>query len=188
MNTAGAGLLIAVLVMLLAACGGNDGPTEVPTGPSFGIYDWEPNLIGDGKPYADREDAAALAEDNPGSIVVEAASQFYVLADEPAVTVGDVASAAAVTSRATGEPAVSAELTTEGKREFAALTRSVARRTSDQREALHFAIVVNGVVISLPIIDTEQNPRGISARNGLSIEGGLTESDAQELAASLTQG
>jgi preprotein translocase subunit SecD len=164
------------------ACGGED--DEGGEAAAFAIYDWEPNLV-EAAPYADRGEAEDAAADSDGSIVVEAASQYYVIRDEPAVTTDDVASAEAVTSAATGEPAVDVELTPEGRAAFEELTRSVAKRTEEQREALHFAIVIGDRVLSLPIIDTEQNPNGLSARGGLTVEGGLTESQAREIAADL---
>jgi preprotein translocase subunit SecD len=172
----------ALCVVALVACGGNgDDGAEAP---EFAIYDWEANLL-EPTPFPDREEAEAVAEDNDGSFVIEAASESYVIRDEPAVTAADVASAEAVISRATGEPAVDVTLTPEGEDAFADLTRGVAERTDELREVQHFAIVVNGAVLSLPIIDTEQNPKGISAREGLSVEGGLTEAEAEELATKL---
>jgi preprotein translocase subunit SecD len=180
-------LLVALVCALaVAACGGDD-DDGAGAPPAFAIYDWEPNLVGGAEPFAEREEADNVAADNPGSIVVEAASQYHVIQDSPAVAIGDVASAEAVTSEATGEPAVAAELTPEGRRAFAELTREVARRTDAERDAQHFAVVVDGTVLSLPIIDTDANPEGISAREGLSIEGGLTESEAGELAATLNE-
>ena len=102
-------------------------------------------------------------------------AQFFALRGEPAVGAADVASASAEAG-VTGEPTVLLELTPEGQQSFESLTRTASE---------HIAIVVDGVLLSLPVLNT---PAGVSAAEGIQISGGLTQEDAEAMADGLAAG
>jgi SecD/SecF fusion protein len=147
-----------------------------------------------------------------GSIVVaEGPGNYFVLKDRAALTTDHVESAEVVTVE--GEPGVEFTLTEEGRRAYELITRriaargaadvareaaneggdpeqAVARLNAQQAEALSgsFAIVIDGKVYDRTRINFVETPAGVPAPESFTITGGLTQEEAEELAALLVVG
>lgn len=184
----------------------------------LGVYDWEANVIGAPEakepalqPFPTRADAEALAMANPDSVVVRetgfgATGGYFVLRDNPALTNEEIESAEAATlppfpGEPEGQPAVALTFTEDGQEKFQALTSEVAQRGRDAAPASaqenaarasafsdHFAIVVDGALLSMPIVNFVDNPQGIDPSNGAEFGGGLSSSDAGAIAALILDG
>jgi preprotein translocase subunit SecD len=137
----------------------------------------------------------------PGGVRVVRAlagpDRWYALADPPAVGNADVETARAVRNPITNEPVVDFELTAHGRTMFHALTREIAHRgadahvpgTRDPMAAVqHLAIVLDDQLSSVPFINHQEVPDGIDGSVGVSIEGGLSEARAREIAILLESG
>jgi preprotein translocase subunit SecD len=129
----------------------------------------------------------------------EADDAFYVLRDRPALTGADITNPEQSFDNSpggSGQPIVTFDFTDRGREAFEALTRELAERGARMRvpggdpleAAQHFAIVLDGRLVSVPYVDFERNPNGIDAANGSQIEGGLTIESARELVARLKGG
>jgi len=96
----------------------------------------------------------------------------------------------------TGQPNVTFEFSDKGRKIWQDVTRDIAERGQANflpgqdpvSAANHFAIVLDGEVISTPYIDFNRNPDGIDARSGSEISGGFTIKSAQRLANLLKTG
>ena len=148
----------------------------------------------------------SIVEVKSGTIVVQAegpakgkgADQYYVLRDNPALggtDITDPKQSFANGGGGTGAPTVNFSFTDKGQAVWQDITRKIAQRGQDSffggdaRSAFqHFAIVLDGKLISAPYIDFQQNPDGIDATNGSEISGGFTIQTAQELANLLKTG
>ncbi len=98
------------------------------------------------------------------------------------------------------QPNVTFDFTGDGKDSFQEITRRIAQEgqaraiggvtSADQASALsgHFAIILDGQVVSRPIINFVENPDGIDGRQGAQISGGFTVDQAQNLAELLQRG
>lgn len=117
-------------------------------------------------------------------------TRYFVLNDDPALTGADITDPVQDTDPYTGEPNVSFGFTDEGAAAFQELTRDVAQRglESGGGEPYSFAIVADDEIVSRPIIDPNENPDGIDGSTGAQISGGLTATEAQQLAATLQAG
>ena len=109
-----------------------------------------------------------LAAESPGAVPVATASsaaRFYVLRDRPALSGRELTDVRAKTSE-TGEPGVGFGFTAAGAHAFRDLTATIAHRGrqvtlgSDQLYQ-HFAIALDGRLVSVPSIDFTQYPDGI---------------------------
>jgi len=98
-----------------------------------------------------------------------------------------------------GQPNVTFEFTGSGRDAFHDITRTIAQEgqaraignvTNEQAAALSgsFAIILDGQVVSRPIINFKENPDGIDGRQGAQISGGFTFDEAQNLAEYLQRG
>lgn len=98
-----------------------------------------------------------------------------------------------------GQPNVVFEFTDSGRKAFQDITRTIAQEgqaraignvTNEQAAALSgsFAIILDGQVVSRPIINFKENPDGIDGRQGAQISGGFTFDEAQNLAEYLQRG
>jgi hypothetical protein len=119
------------------------------------------------------------------------AAQFFVLRDDAALTVGDIAGPR-VSADASGQPAVTFRFTRAGERAFQAATRDVARRGAEVSrlgESLtqHFAIALDSRLLTVPSIDFRQYPDGIRT-DSADITGGFTRQSAADLATQLRYG
>jgi preprotein translocase subunit SecD len=178
--------LLVVLALAFAGCGGDgdDGETSSQESAELAIYDWEASLAPQ-RPFRSESDARAASgadaivvrdESSPGD------TRYFVVAGEPALTTADILDPETITDAATGEPAIAFQFTEDGKDKFQQLTRAVAQSGG------HFAVVVDGELLSLPIVDAGENPNGIDGENGAQISGGFTVEEAQQLADGLEVG
>jgi len=154
---------------------------RVSTPAVLSIYDWEGSLL-EKKGFANRRDAEKFAaKRGEKAIVVEDREEgrFYVLRDDPALTGADLVGAKQGFDPEVQEPSIGLAFTDEGGPKFEDLTRRVAHRGGS------FAVVVDGVVLSKPVIDATTDPDGIDADNGVLISGGMTVDEARSLAAFL---
>ena len=172
----------------------------------------EQNLYADGyKPPKGSKPKAVRV--NPGTVLVQARpvesaagkisqqnpNSFYVLNDEPVLNGEDIKNPQQSFDEGaggTGRPNVTFEFTSHGQGVFQRVTKEIAHRGQEAQlpgvtheEALqHFAIVLDGQLITVPSIDFSQYPEGIDTSTGSQISGGFTLSSAQELAQELQSG
>ncbi len=150
---------------------------------------------------------------NPGTVVVEAhatetnsgkvtnatPNSWYVLNDDPVLTGSDITSPTQSFdegSGGNGQPDVTFGFTSHGKTVFEKVTKEIAHRGQEaqlpgvsKEDALqHFAVVLDGQLITVPSIDFTQYPEGIDASTGSEISGGFTITSAQNLANELQSG
>ncbi|HTB70604.1 MAG TPA: protein translocase subunit SecD [Solirubrobacteraceae bacterium] len=150
---------------------------------------------------------------NPGTVLVQAQpiqtssgkvtqkspNSYYVLKDDPVLTGGDVKNPTQSfdeSAGGTGAPNVTFEFTGHGKSVFQRVTKEIAHRGQEAqlpgvpREAAlqHFAVALDGQIITAPSIDYTKYPEGIDASTGSQIAGGFTITSAQELAQELQSG
>ncbi len=182
--------VLALAAVAMTACGGEEAssPLRAATGGvSFSIYDWEPNVLGNrgpAAPFTARADALALAarsKAEAGRVAVvedqrvpgqpSGERRWFVIEDDPALTLRDIAHPRAATDEITGEPTVTFRFTAAGRRRFTRLTAGVAARaartaaTHGATEASfqHFAIVVDGRILALPAVDAAAAPEGFDS-------------------------
>jgi SecD/SecF fusion protein len=142
----------------------------------------------------------------PGTVIVQAETpngapdpklnSYYVLNDDPALSGKEIKNPQQAFDNGTGgtgQPNVTFNFTSQGRKTFEAVTKVIAQR--GQHTALlgpgtdqHFAIVLDNRLISVPSIDYSQYPNGIDASNGSEISGGFTITSAQTLAQLLQTG
>ncbi len=125
------------------------------------------------------------------------AARFYVLRDTVALSGSAIVDPRA-TRTGSGVSEVRFGLTPAGQARFHALTRTLAQRgaalirptggTRPEYALQHFAVVLDGRLLSIASIDPLALPDGITGRNGASIEGGFTPTSASDLARLLSLG
>ncbi|HEX4466246.1 MAG TPA: protein translocase subunit SecD, partial [Solirubrobacteraceae bacterium] len=150
---------------------------------------------------------------NPGTVLLQAqklttsggkpakefSNSWYVVKDEYVLTGADVTHPAQSFDEGnggTGQPNVTFGFTGHGKKVFEQVTKKIAERGQEaqlpgkSKEAAlqHFAVVLDGQLITVPSIDFTKYPEGIDASTGSQISGGFTISSAQELADELQSG
>ncbi len=150
---------------------------------------------------------------NPGTVVVQAhpvesesgkvtnpsPNSYYVLNDNPVLKGSDITNPQQGFDEGaggSGQPNVSFGFTGKGKSTFERITRAIAHRGQEaqlpgvtKNEALqHFAVELDGQLITVPSIDYTQYPEGIDASTGSQISGGFTITTAQNLANELQSG
>ncbi len=174
-----------------------------------GPEETEQNLYADG--YKPPPGATVKAvRVNPGTVLVQAhpvesasgkvtnhsPNSWYVLNDEPVLTGSDITSPQQGSDESTGQPDVTFGFTGHGKSVFEAVTKKIAHRGQEAQlpgvphEAAlqHFAVVLDGQLITVPSIDYSKYPEGIDASTGSEISGGFTITSADELAEELQSG
>src|SRR5918996_2412094 len=144
------------------------------------------------------------ADDQPSTEEDEsvgAPSQFFVMKDRPALSGDEIQNPEQNSDPTTNQPNITFDFTDEGREAFERVTREIAERgandylvasqgqspSSAPPEAVDqfagsFAIVLDGVIESRPIIDFVENPAGIDGRTGAQISGNFTLQEAQDLA------
>ncbi len=150
---------------------------------------------------------------NPGTILVQARpvetssgkvtnanpNSWYVLNDDPVLTGADLTNPQQGFDEGaggSGQPNVTFGFTQRGKSVFERITREIAHRGQEaqlpgmSKEAAlqHFAVVLDGQIITAPSIDYTKYPEGIDATTGSQISGGLTIASARELVEDLGTG
>lgn len=114
---------------------------------------------------------AAKVQIPRGTVLLEsfgANRASYLLRDRPALTGVDVQNPTVTSDPITGEPAVSFEFSEAGQSAFQALTRRVARRSG------HFAIALDGTVVTRPRFAVGSSPGELDGQNGTQISGGFS--------------
>ena len=117
------------------------------------------------------------------------AARFYVLRDNVALTGKDITDPQQGFNE-NQQPDVEFRFTDAGKTAFHDVTRTISQRGTNLRlpgvnpQAVlqHFAVALDGRLISVASIDPQQLPDGIDGQNGAVIEGGFTIQSAQDLA------
>jgi SecD/SecF fusion protein len=180
-----------------------------PTPPTCPAEETEQNLYADGyKPPIGAKPKAVRV--NPGTIIVQARpvegaggkvtqaspNSWYVLNDDPVLTGSDIQNPQESSEGESGTPDVNFGFTSHGKGVFQRVTKEIAQRgqeaqlpgVSKEAAQQHFAIVLDGQVITAPSIDYTKYPEGIDASNGSQISGGFTLTSAENLADELQSG
>jgi SecD/SecF fusion protein len=181
-------------------------------GPTCQPQETEQDLYSDGyKPPASSKPKAIRV--NPGTVVLQARpsesstgkvvnpspNSFYVVNDEPVLNGTEVTHPAQGFDEGAGGdglPNVNFGFTSHGKKVFEQVTKKIAERgqeallpgVSHEASLQHFAVALDGQLITAPSIDYEKFPEGIDASNGSQISGGFTITSAQELAEELQSG
>jgi SecD/SecF fusion protein len=177
-----------------------------------GPEETEQNLYADGY-KAPAGSAPKAVRVNPGTVVVQARpvetsagkitqqspNSYYVLNDDPVLNGSDITNPLQGFDEGaggTGAPNVNFGFTSHGKPIFERITKEIAERgraaqlpnVTKEAALQHFAIVLDGQLITVPSIDYTQYPEGIDASQGSEISGGFTLTSAQELASELQSG
>jgi SecD/SecF fusion protein len=147
---------------------------------------------------------------NPGTVLVQAhpvesasgkisnpsPNSWYVLKDDPVLEGDNVTNPTQSNDEATGQPDVTFGFTSHGKKVWEQVTKEIAHRgqeaqlpgVSKEQALQHFAVVLDGQLITVPSIDFTKYPEGIDASTGSEISGGFTITTAQNLANELQSG
>ena len=142
---------------------------------------------------------ARPVETTAGKVTQKNPNSWYVLNDDPVLTGADVTNPQQSFDEGaggTGAPNVTFGFTSHGQSIFQRVTKEIAHRGQEAqlpgvgKEAAiqHFAVVLDGQLITTPSIDYTKYPEGIDASTGSQISGGFTISSAQELAGELQSG
>jgi SecD/SecF fusion protein len=142
----------------------------------------------------------------PGTVVLQAVpasfsnppkaaapnTQFYVLRDHVTLTGIDITNPKQSTDAA-GNPDVQFGLTGRGVRAFTGMTAAIAHRGSEvslgqNKLQQHFAVELDGILVTVPQIDYTQYPHGVPSDQGAEIDAGFTVSSAREFATELRLG
>jgi SecD/SecF fusion protein len=93
--------------------------------------------------------------------------RYFVIENDPELSPSDIRNPRAGADQVTGDAVVSFDFTASGRRAFKRLTERVARRAAksgaSEASFQHFAIVLDGRIVSLPAVDAVANPNGIDA-------------------------
>jgi SecD/SecF fusion protein len=147
---------------------------------------------------------------NPGTVLVQAhpvesaagkianpsPNSWYVLNDDPVLNGSDITNPAQGNDETTGQPNVTFGFTSHGKGIFERVTKEISHRgqeaqlpgVSHEQALQHFAVALDGQLITVPSIDYSQYPEGIDSTTGSQISGGFTITSAQNLANELQSG
>ncbi len=149
-----------------------------------------------------------VAEDKPADDAatedvdesVGGTSQFFVLRDQPGLSGNEITDPKQEFDPVTNQPNVTFGFTDEGRDAFQRVTQDIAQRgldncltatgspctTISENDADQFsgsfAIVLDGELVSRPIINFVANPNGIDGRTGAQISGLDSLTEAQDLA------
>ncbi len=118
---------------------------------------------------------------------------YYVLRDHVALNGSEITNPEQSSDSTNGEPDVTFGFTGKGGTAFANVTETLAHRgelTSVGSTALnqHFAVALDGQLVTVPQIDFKQYPDGLGSSGGSEISGGFTITSAQSLAEELRLG
>jgi SecD/SecF fusion protein len=138
-------------------------------------------------------------ENAAGKILNESPNSYYVLNDEPVLEGKDITNPAQSFDEGgggNGQPNVTFGFDSHGKSVFEKVTKEISHRGQEaqlpgvtEAEAVqHFAVVLDGQLITVPSISFRQYPEGIDSSNGSEISGGFTITSAQNLANELQSG
>jgi preprotein translocase subunit SecD len=125
-------------------------------------------------------------------------NRYYVLHDDPFLTGADITNPQASFEEGTSSnhPDVTFSFTPHGKEVFERVTKEIAHRgqeaqlpgVSKEASLQHFAVVLDGQIVTAPSVDYTKYPEGIDASNGSNIAGAFTITAARNLADELRSG
>lgn len=112
-----------------------------------------------------------------------AGERWYVMKDRPALSGDQITDPAASRDRL-NQPIVTFDFTDGGADTFQEVTRDIAVRgqTALPPAPESFAIILDGEIISRPVIDFNENPNGIDGGQGAQISGSFTIQEVSDLA------
>jgi len=122
-------------------------------------------------------------------------AQYFVLRDHPALSGKQISDPSEASQN--GEPIVQFGFTNGGAQAFQNVTRAIAQRgeqvsIGDRMLFQHFAVSVDGQLLTVPQINFEQYPDGVIATSGRplrgSVQGSFTTTSARQLARQLRLG
>src|SRR6516165_9560741 len=142
---------------------------------------------------------ARPVESSRGKITQRSPNSYYVLNDNPVLTGGDIKNPQQSFDEeagGTGAPNVTFGFTSHGKSVFQRVTKEISHRGQEAQlpgvpkedAQQHFAVVLDGQLITTPSIDYTKYPEGIDTTNGSQISGSFTITSAQNLANELQSG
>ncbi len=142
---------------------------------------------------------ARPTESSAGKVLLKSPNSWYVLKDNPVLSGADITHPQQGFDEGAGgngQPNVSFGFTGHGKSVFERVTKEIAHRGQEAqlpgvtKEAAkqHFAVALDGQLITTPSIDYTQYPEGIDSSQGSQISGGFTIGSATELAEELQSG
>ncbi len=142
---------------------------------------------------------ARATESQSGKVVNDNPNSFYVLRDSPVLNGADITHPQQGFDEGAGgngQPNVNFGFTGKGKSTFERVTKEIAHRgqenqlpgVSKEAAQQHFAVELDGKLITAPSIDYTKYPEGIDSNNGSEISGGFTIGSAQEVAEELQTG
>jgi SecD/SecF fusion protein len=140
--------------------------------------------------------AHATEDEKTGKVTNPSPNSWYVLNDDPVLEGSNITNPTQSDDESSGQPDVTFGFTSHGKGVFERVTKEIAHRGQEaqlpgvsKEEALqHFAVVLDGQLITVPSIDYNKYPEGIDASTGSEISGGFTITSAQNLANELQSG
>jgi SecD/SecF fusion protein len=138
---------------------------------------------------------ATDTDPNSKVAISDPSARFYVLRDDVALSGNDIRNPQQAFNQ-TQQPDVQFAFSGKGKTAFHSVTRAISNRgaqlrlpgVNPQAVLQHFAVALDGKLISVASIDPQQLPDGIDGENGAVIEGGFTIQSAQDLATLLQLG
>ena len=119
-------------------------------------------------------------------------AQFFVLRDSAALTGSDITNPQESTDQS-GQPNVTFGFNSAGRSAFHHVTRQVSQRgnlvsTTGAHYNQHFAVALDGQLLTVPSIDYQVYPEGIAGDGGADITDGFTTRSAKDLAIQLRYG
>jgi SecD/SecF fusion protein len=119
-------------------------------------------------------------------------AEFFVLKDNLALTGTDITNPQPSTDQG-GQPDVTFGFNGAGQSKFSKVTGQIAHRGANvslggQSLDQHFAVALDGQLVTVPQIDFRQYPDGIVGGGGADITGGFTSQSASDLATQLRLG
>ena len=144
-------VLAGLLLLACLGCGGQD-----QDGERFAIYHLElaigpPGEEGELRCGPPRTSCPGVVEQPPPRVF------RYAIREEPALTGDDILRE---TARVSDGPAVTVELTADGRIAFAQVTREAARIGGRDQGWHHVAVVIGDEIVAFPHVDYDEYPDG----------------------------
>jgi hypothetical protein len=169
-------VLAGLLLALCAGCGGGDGD-----GDEFAIYHLETSI---GRPKSEGELRCGPPRPVCPGVVEQPPPRLarYAVLRKPALTSNDIdrSSVRRTTDVETGAPVVLVDLTSDGTRAFAQVTKEAARMGGRDLGWHHVAVVVGDEIVAFPEIDYDDYPDGFPHAPTIQIVA-ASDADARDL-------
>ncbi|HUQ21396.1 MAG TPA: hypothetical protein VM049_00105 [Gaiellaceae bacterium] len=176
-------VLAGLLLALGAGCGDGEGKGE-----RFAIYHLEtgigrPKSTGELRCGPPRQVCPGVVEQPPPHLF------RYAVLRKPDLTADEIdrSSARATRDPGTGEPLVAVDLTSEGTRAFARVTKEAARIGGRDLGWHHVAFVVGDEIVAFPEVDYDDFPDGFTDAPAIQFVA-ASQADAEELVRRLRGG